>query len=276
MSSDSNHPNEAENNENDEDVPFQGSMRSRRRGDIGAAQNSSAWLISFTDIMALMLTFFVLLYAMSSPTEESWSEMIAALQREFHQFYGPPQDAGPEDTINLDRVNFNQALSLEYLQRITETHMSGENALENVDLTMLSDRLIVSMTESLLFPSGQVMLSDEGREALVGLGTVLRRMKNRIEIVGHADPTPIRNPDVPYSSNWELSLERATTVAVILTQMGYNRPISIRGEGALRYGDTPEALEDASREALARRVDIHIMPDDGERSMIERLELRAE
>ena len=66
---------------------------------------SSLWLITFTDIMALMLTFFVLLYSMAQPDVEKWSEMSAVINSNFSKYYAPKFESGTVDSITIDRVN---------------------------------------------------------------------------------------------------------------------------------------------------------------------------
>jgi chemotaxis protein MotB len=83
----------------------------RRAGD---AQGSSAWLVSFTDVMALMLTFFVLLFAMSHPKEEEWDEFTDTVQENFNRFNGQVLNRGQQDAINIEKVNWSKALDLNY------------------------------------------------------------------------------------------------------------------------------------------------------------------
>ncbi len=246
--------------------------RNRRRGDVGAGV--PPWLISFTDIMALMLTFFVLLYAMSQPEEKSWSEIMAALKKEFHVYYGPRLEAGPRDVIDLERVNFNRALPLEYLQALLDKQLAEVGMDEELNFYKLEDRLLISLPDDSLFDPGSVQMKEAAARQLYKLGAGLSRIRNRIEIVGHSDPSPITNPASEFPSNWELSLERAATVAAILKRSGYTQPIMIKGESSVHFQDMGEGVSEETREKFARRVDIHVMPDDGRRTLEKRLKLQ--
>ena len=232
----------------------------RRAGD-KQRQVSSTWLISFTDVMALMLTFFVLLFSMSSPNKEKWEMLTEEFQENLNQFQGQPLNRGAQDTINIDKVNFTRALSLSYLEKLFLKQISDEAILSAVKIMKIDGGLILSLPQRLLFDSGQASVKEAGVEALYSLAGVLNRIKNRIEIVGHTDPRRVSGDQFP--SNWELSLARAANVAGVLEDVGYGNSLTIRGHASARFNDLSEAMPIEQRRDLSRRVDIVIMEDDG-------------
>jgi len=234
----------------------------RRRAE-GEEQSTSLWLITFTDIMALMLTFFVLLYSMSQPLEEDWKEITRGLHSQFTRTYAAPELKGPQDSVNIDKIDFSKAQDLSYLNSVLANLISRDQRLKNIVLIPQSDHLIASVPQELLFESGQAEVSAKGKQVLFSLGNAMTRIKNRIEIIGHTDPRPIQNARQDVSSNWELSLARAGHVAAVLRNAGYERPVIVRGLSSARYEDLPEEMNEEERLSLARRVDIMIMEDDG-------------
>lgn len=242
----------------------------RRRGDIDGVP---PWLISFTDIMALMLTFFVLLYAMSEPEEKSWSDIMAALQKEFHVYYGPRLESGPSDTIDVGRINFNRALPLDYLKSLLEQQLEDTQVQEQFKIYQTKDQLILSLSDASLFDAGSADMKEAATRQLFKLGNALSRIRNRIEVVGHSDPDPITKQGGEYDSNWELSLERAVAVAQVLKKSGYTQPIMLFGNSSVHYKDLNQNVNEQTRLENARRVDIHIMTDDGQRTLEKRLKL---
>ncbi|MCD8570273.1 MAG: OmpA family protein [Alphaproteobacteria bacterium] len=222
------------------------------------------WLVTFTDIMALMLTFFVLLYTMSSPKEQEWTQMTAALGRDLGRQFAPPANRGTQDTINIDKVDFSKALDLSYLGVLLKETLKNNPQAEGIMMINRGDRLIVSMPDSLLFDAGQADVLDSGRKTLFAMGEALAKMRNAIEIVGHADPRPVGvNPSAAYGNNWELSLARATNVAALIESTGYSRPMTVRGMSSARYDELPQDLPEDKRLDLARRVDIVILRTTG-------------
>ncbi|MCI5060260.1 MAG: OmpA family protein [Alphaproteobacteria bacterium] len=236
----------------------------RRMGD-DAGGATSVWLISFTDVMALMLTFFVMLFAMSNPKQEDWAEFTQNLQENFNRFYGRPLNRAQEDAVNIDKVNFSQALDLNYLKAIIAKLMEQEVSLQSARLIDTGKSLIISLPQDLLFQSGQATVKSQANQALFTLAGALGRIKNRVEIVGHTDPRPVSGGSYP--SNWELSLARATNVAAVLENVGYEQDVVVRGQASGRYDDLPDTVSATDRLDLSRRVDIVVMEDDGRRSL---------
>lgn len=225
------------------------------------------WLITFTDIMALMLTFFVLLYSMSVPLEDKWEDLTTGLNKGVSRFKSPKWHQGPVDVVNIDRLDFSRALDLRYLESIL-TEVIDENArLKNIVIIPQPGRLILSLPSDLLFETGQAEVTTEGKRALFALGGPLSRIRNRIEVIGHADPRPIESESSAYSSNWELSLARAANVSGVLENVGYTRSVVVRGLSSSRYDQLPDSLPQAERMSLSRRVDVVIMQDDGSKRL---------
>lgn len=224
------------------------------------------WMITFADIMAIMLTFFVLLYSMSVIQEEAWENINSSLTRGLSKGIsvakGPKWYAGEQDTLSIDKLNFSKALDLGYLQGLVETSLQNNEDLQGLVIIPNDDRLILSLPSDVLFEAGQSEMSLSGKKALFALGGTLEHIRNRIEVIGHSDPRPVGENE-SFASNWELSLSRANSVAAILEQVGYTRPVIVRGLSSARYDELPDALPEQERLNLSRRVDLVIMKDDG-------------
>lgn len=236
----------------------------RRMGD--TLPPTSMWLLTFTDVTALMLTFFVLLFAMSNPKQEDWEEFTQNIQQNFQRFEGAVNNRGKEDAINIARINFSEALDLKYLKALVENLIEQEPDLKVVRVINNGDSLIISLPQDLLFEAGQASVKPEANKALFTIAGTLERIKNRVEIVGHTDPRPVSDSNFP--SNWELSLARAANVAAVLENVGYDRPITIKGQASGRFDDMPETIPVSERLDLSRRVDIVVMEDDGRKSKL--------
>ncbi len=231
--------------------------RSRRMGDSGDGQTYT-WLITFTDVMGLLLTFFVLMFAMSETSTPEWTEMQAALSGEFNKFYGPAGQRGTEEGVNIPRLGFVRGLDVRYIKSVLEGVIVENESLHGTQLIVQGGELAISMPADLLFPPGKARVSEEGAQALYVLGGALGRIKNRIEVAGHAEPGLAEKATV-----WEMSLARAVNVAAILENVGYDRPIRVRGFGAGRYDDLAGIADATRRRDMARRVDIIVTRQGG-------------
>lgn len=238
----------------------------RRMGDQQAPQSSSMWLVSFTDVMALMLTFFVLLFAMSNPEQEQWEEFTQNIQENFNKFEGPDNNRGAEDAINIGKINFDQALDITYLEALFTKVIAKEPSLNRVVVMKNAERLILSLPQDLLFESGQAQIKSDTVRTLYTIVGTLRRIKNNVEVIGHADPRVTNSSEFP--SNWELSLARAASIAGAMKDVGYTNNITVKGYASGRYNDLPSTMSEQERMDLSRRVDIVIRKDSGKRAKL--------
>lgn len=244
-------------------TPVSGGPR-RRAGDAAdAGPETQLWMVSFTDTMALMLTFFVMMFAMSAPKTETWQEVAASLQQEFKGTPRQDPPRGTEDAPNLERVNFNRALDISYLRALLVSTLSDHAGLGDARLIPQPGGLVLSLPQDLLFESGSATVTEEGRKALYVLGGALSRIRNRIEVAGHADPRPLDQAQSDYQSNWGLSVARAASVAGVLETVGYAKPIAVYGLSSARYDDLSGVDDENLRLDLSRRVDIVIRDHDG-------------
>ena len=224
---------------------------------------SNIWLISFTDLMALMLTFFVLVFSMSVPDEQSWPDLTGTLSKEFSKFEGPRDfESGPE-VIRLPRITHDRALSLDYLNALLSGKLKRNQYLRDVEILRQPDRLLLSLPNDLLFLSGQATISEKGQQAINALVPALNRIDNELEISGHADPRPV-GQGAEYVSNWHLSFLRAHAVASEMENKGYQKPLAIHAYSSARFGELPDNVNSERKLDLARRVDIVIYSSTGQ------------
>lgn len=226
-------------------------------------QSVPLWLITFTDIMALMLTFFVLLYSMSIPEIDKWDAMSQAVNKGLGKVYTMDRLAGSSTEISIEKISTKRALDLSYLANIIDKNILSTEGMENAILLQSAENLILSLPADLVFESGGSEVSIQGKRAIFQLGAILNKIRNRIEVIGHADPRPVRGNR--YASNWELSLARATSIAGLLSETGYERAITIRGLSSARYDEIEGDGAVEFKQNAARRVDIIIMKDTGKR-----------
>ena len=236
-------------------APFRAFATAEKQGKF-----TSVWLISFTDLIALMLAFFVLTFSMSEIDPTKWPELEGSLRGEFNKYQNPDDFEGGPETITLTRVRYARALNLDYISALLNTRLKENESLKEAGLFPQSDRLLLSLPNDLLFAAGQAKISEAGKEALEALLPALNRIDNAIEIAGHADPRSLSGTG-EYISNWHLSLARARSVAAYLDDQGFKRELSIEGYSSARYAEIGEDVPEAERLSLSRRVDIVILPN---------------
>jgi flagellar motor protein MotB len=129
-------------------------------------------------------------------------------------------------------------------------------------LQRFDDRLVLVLPTELLFRPGSATPTPGARYVMLGLGTVLGHIGNRLTVHGHTDPMPLR--DGTLRSNWELSIARAAMIANELRRAGYRREIDAIGFADTRYSDVAPDSDVRRRMAAARRVDVIIHPIKGD------------
>ncbi len=217
-----------------------------------------AWMLTFADLVSLMLTFFVLLFSMSSVKTAKWEQMVQALTRRLN----PTQQAQVSASSarhNIPKTFRPQAVNLKYFSALLEEKREDDPVLERSVQTLSDGALRLSMPADLLFEQGSARLTDRAEQALYVLAGVLDGVGNQVTVRGHTDGSPVR--DERYTSNWELSLARATAVANGLHGAGYSMPVTAYGLAATREGLLPADLPPAQRRRLSRRVDVVVLSE---------------
>jgi len=217
----------------------------------GKGATKTAWMLTFADLLSLMLTFFVLLYAMSQITHAKWEEVARSLRQRLNPEYTLEISFSQDQTITKKETP--AAGNLDYVYTILSEKLAKATPNE-VSLRRLDDRIVVSLASDLLFAPGQARIQARGEKTLRLVTDAVGSLNNKLTINGHTDPTPIHTQEFP--SNRELSLARASQVAQRLYASGYLFTIEAFGLADSRYDEIKAYGEEKKR--LGRRVDIEV------------------
>lgn len=174
------------------------------------------WLTSFADLLALLLCFFIMLYAMSAPRSESFRAIAVSLAARLN----PDRAEVPRSPAELVRFARPRAVNLDYLSAIVGERLAEESAFAGAQMTRLSDRIVVTLP--------QRPVAQQGIEAL---SHSLALVANRVEVVAHAD---VRGTDP-----WPAALASARTLAAQFRRANYANDIPLRVTAA----GTPGTLQ---------------------------------
>lgn len=224
------------------------------------AARQAQWLVTFADLAAVLVAFFVLVFSMSEIDTDRWNGAVDALDRQF-DLTREAEKAKPAAEQNITQLIAEDGLDLGYLRRVFAAHMAQQPVLRGARMRVVDGSLVVTLPAGLLFESGGSQISADGRRSIFVLAGALGRIKNDIDVVGHADPRLVR--DGGHDTNWELSLARAASVARALNAAGVGRTIRVAGAGAGRFDEIDPGLPTARRHELARRVDIVVRDRTG-------------
>lgn len=226
-----------------------------RHGGGGARKISQAWLVTFADLTALMLTFFILLFAMSNVDTSTWEAIVDSFKQQLNPSKsGQGQSSGERNQVT--RIIIPQSTDLDYLNTLIIGKIRDHPLLSRAILTRLDDGLVISLPSDALFETGSATLTEAAGDAAGLLVEVLGLVGNRVDIHGHSDPTPINGGE--FVSNWELSVGRALSLASMLLEAGLDKDIAAFGFADSRYADISNEFTKEQRLSLGRRVDVVI------------------
>jgi chemotaxis protein MotB len=233
----------------------------RRLKDSKAFERPPIWLVGFTDLVSLMLAFFILLFATTNIKNAAWVEASKSMRSSFggdEQITVVTAEPGKADTdytwASTDR---DPGLDVTYLESLLKKWFSTSPVLKDLETQIDHESVLIALPSDTAFKPGGSELSDQGKVIIKTLVPFLTQLPNTVEIVGHADPK-IVNEGGDFGSNWHLSLARARSVALWLETAGYSHPIDVSGRGASDMDLLPKNLPEAVRNEKARRVDIRL------------------
>ena len=235
----------------------------RHRGHDGGHENHERWLLTYADLITLLMVFFVVLYSMSQADSTKFRRISASLQQAFNLDVlqgqaatsigdGMVQGSAPMD----DLISNGEVPQVARLQ--TKIQAVLEGGANSPDVTVGTDRegVVVRLSGSYLFDSGRAELKPNSLSVLDVIATELRLLPNDIRVDGHTDSNPIDSPR--YATNWELSVARALAVTRYLSETDGVRAGRLIAAG---FGEFRPLVPNDSREhrALNRRVEIHLL-----------------
>ena len=194
------------------------------------------WMTTFSDMVTLLLTFFVLIVAMSEVEVKKFKEALSYFQGRpsmlTHDAVTPPMR---EQQVTTFRSREQAERYEELMRRLQEQGLQGK-----VQVNMTDKGVHVVITDSVMFNSGEAKLIEPSRTVLRMISGLLAGAVASVIVEGHTDDRPIRTS--VYPSNWELSAARASSVVRFLLEQegaldpsnyiavghGEHRPLDVR------------------------------------------------
>ena len=181
--------------------------------------NTNAWMTTYTDLMTLLLTFFVLLLSLSIIDQERKLKAINSLVGAFGFKPGALSILGEPKGLNITMGTApmrKEEISFEQLRNI-----ALKNGLET-DLTMIKEqeRVVINIDEKVLFDSGSTEINPKNIAFLTEFSDVLREDGSRIEMRGFAANSEIVFDQDPFMRAMVLSSKRAFAVYKFLAFQG--------------------------------------------------------
>lgn len=247
---------------------------------------TDGWMNTFSDLMNLLLCFFVMLFSMSTIDAEKFQKVIASFSSsysvlnggstgiddgmliasgasqltqlsEYYSSMGASDDDSDKSEIDKaqDLIGKEELKDSEQMGDKIKNHLDKMGQSNNIEVQVTQHYVCLNMKGALLFNSASATLTSDAEKVLSDVAVILKMYEdNLIEIEGHTDNVPI-NWDI-FTSNNVLSDYRALAVFDFLVDKGIS-PVKLKHSGRGEYN--PIASNDtAEGRAQNRRVEIKI------------------
>ncbi len=245
--------------------------RGRRREE--DSENQDRWLITYSDLITLLMIFFVIMYAMSKVDVAKFMTLTQSLAAALHNEQKIPlKDLGstglvvPANPTNqgdktqhpippTSATKTQNDKALDNLFNQVKSYIATHNLNGNVTIVNQQRGVQITLRDVVLFNTGQATVLPQAQKLLQGLVPFFQSLNNPIVIEGYTDNVPINTPQFP--SNWELSSARAINVVRFLVSQGISPP-RLSGVGYGQYHPVVPNTSAANR-AINRRINIVIL-----------------
>lgn len=237
-------------------------MRKRKKEDKKSTQD---WLTTYSDMVTLLLCFFVLLFSFSEIDAQKFRTIMSSFQGgsgvlESGSAMDIPEELEGDMNTNIDEEE------LEKLKDTIEKYAESIGLKEEITLTIEERGLVIRFIDGVFFDSGKAEIKSESEQILHYVAELLNReefKEKHIKVEGHTDSVP-NSYSAIYPTNWELSSARATNVLRYLVENEGIDGGRISSSGYSYY--RPVAPNDTKEnKAKNRRVDIVILKSSYEK-----------
>lgn len=254
-------------------------MASRKRKKVEEESSGPGWIVIFSDLMTLLLAFFVLLYSFSSMDAIKFKQVASSLQSSLlgegkdtiFESDTPPGDVplgtpqqDPEDEVD----NEGTTEQIQEILELVEKYVKAEGLESEVEVALDIRGVLINIKDSIMFEPAKAELKPKSLTVLSKLSNLFYTIQNEIIIEGHTDNRPINSTVFP--SNWELSVVRSTTVVRYFIEKKGHNPQRFTASG---YGEyRPVAPNDSiQNRSLNRRVNfIIVIEEEGEIEIVDK------
>ncbi|MFH1674358.1 MAG: flagellar motor protein MotB [Pseudomonadota bacterium] len=216
------------------------------------------WIVTFADLMTLLLVFFVVLYSISSLNLAKFKRAMASIQISLGEarpavglldLTGAPESL--DQKISVEDLSGLRSRELEAFKEINE-FIEEKRLGRYIVAHVFKGKIIIQIRGKILFESGSAVLNSEAKPVLDKIIRIISEYSEyKVNIKGHTDNVPISTEK--FASNWELSAIRATMVLKYLIEGGID-PVRLTATG---YGELFPFSPNNSDEnrAMNRRVE---------------------
>jgi len=240
-------------------------MARKKKQEAGMA-GAPLWLVTYSDMVTLLLTFFILLLSFSTLDNKKLKVAIGSLRGALGVMESQSGIVGTQPSVISPPIS--EVSYPVVSQRVTRQEeiiklkkdVSENPQTSDVETALTERGIILTILDSVLFEPGRAQLLPSAYPVFEELGRIIQPIQAEIRIAGHTDDTPVPAASISlYPSNWELSTARAMSVLRHFVNQEKIEPakLSVAGYGKYHPRESNETPEGRRRN---RRVEIIIEP----------------
>ena len=195
-----------------------------------------AWMATFSDMMTLLMTFFILIMSFSTMEVEKFKMAMGSLKGAFG-ILGVQDKLRPDQSwfspSSFSTYSLKQRSVLDHMEKLRSV-LDKNEIKDKVEVTMSEGELFVQIKDNMLFKAGSATLRTNYLKLLSLVSRLFFAESEEITVEGYTDNTPIHTE--AYPSNWELSIARAMSVVRYFVDTEHINPnkLSATGFGEFR------------------------------------------
>lgn len=223
--------------------------RDSNKGKKDTTPSAPAWMVTFSDMVTLLLTFFVLMLSMARLDQVKFKDAAGSLRDAFGVMQG-----GSSTDFSKPRVVHFAAIEDDFVSRLYQRLNTDLNRLKiDRKIKLVKDRgaIVLRIDNAIIFGSGEVTVKEDAYPVLRDVASLIDNLPLHLRIEGHTDGTPSSSADF---TNWDISVARAISVLKFFEK---EKLITLDRMSAVGYGSQRPLVEGDSPEAKAmnRRVE---------------------
>jgi chemotaxis protein MotB len=229
-------------------------FRNRQKEQTLETAGMMRWLLTYADMITLMLALFIILFAMSTISRVKVQEFAKLVSAGFDNTWSVNQ---PPNGGTNDNQSFNASSNVPAIQKQLQEYVQKHNLQKQVQVNMDRRGLVITLlSDKSYYDSGSAELRPETQKILDDINAFLKKNKQLIRVEGNTDNVPISTSEYP--TNWELSTARAVNVVRYLVEHDGLDPTRVSAAGYGEFRPRVPNDTDADRQQN-RRVDIVLL-----------------
>lgn len=245
--------------------------------------NNERWLLTYSDLITLLMIFFVIMYASSNVDVNKYkliaqsfsiamggggSNVISKGEDPNSSDDKPfPSEEDTKKNSDQDKGNGTKSETeqMEDIKKVLDSYMAQNDLSGSVTSSVTERGLVVSLNDAAFFDSGKASIKPNYQDKIIQIAKIMNQMGNYIRVEGHTDNVPMHSSG--FKSNWELSVIRATNVTELIIASANVSPYKVSAIGYGEYRPIADNNTDAGR-AKNRRIDLVVLSSkyEGEES----------